>query len=287
MFGSSYSAAGGADALEEILKQKFIEMVQRKKLAQDDRSLDMQGSRDATAAKLGFGNLDVSRGNLDMRRKEYDTATAPQPEKPVIVGGRLVVPSTGKVVYEPPAAPDAPQRPVSVAPGGRLVDPTTGRVLFAAPERAPAGQAAATTAKTEAKQAEANEVQQTLDLIQRIREDKARPIATGPVEGRGVGRIRDNSGYERVKALHDQLVGRLQLAQAGKLKGQGQISDREREMLMKAATALTRTLADPDYVTELDNIEGVLRGRHAMPAAGAPPSDAAKRAAELLKKYGG
>jgi hypothetical protein len=74
MFGSSYSAAGGADALEEILKQKFIEMVQRKKLAQDDRSLDMQGSRDAVTAELGRGNLGVAkdRVGLEGRRVTLD-----------------------------------------------------------------------------------------------------------------------------------------------------------------------------------------------------------------------
>ena len=245
--------AGAAGALEELLKQKFFEQIQRAQLAQ-------QAQRDATAGELGRGNLDVSRGNLEMRGKEFDASQqprTPEPLKPIAVGGRIVDPATGKVIFEPPATPPAPSRPVSIAPGGRLVDPTTGKVIFAAPERpkAPKADAPAAAAAAKTEQKEQNDIEDSLALIRQIREDKARRGSTGPLEGRGLGAFRDLEGYTRVKALHDNLVNKLQLAQAGKLKGQGQISNMEREMLSKAATALQMKLGDDDYLNELAKIE--------------------------------
>jgi hypothetical protein len=107
-----------------------------------------------------------------------------------------------------------------------------------------------------AKVREQNEVQDSIALIQQIRNDPALSASTGPVEGRGAGFLTAGpEGYTRVKALHDNLVNKLQLAQAGKLKGQGQISNMEREMLSKAATALQMKLGDADYLNELAKVE--------------------------------
>jgi hypothetical protein len=79
--------------------------------------------------------------------------------------------------------------------------------------------------------------------------------------------------------MHDNLVGKLQLAQAGKLKGQGAVSDAERMMLKQAATALDRTLGDPDYLNQLTKIEQQFQrlqggggARPAAPAGAAGPS---------------
>jgi hypothetical protein len=262
-------AGGASDALQEILKQKFLEIVQRQRQEVAMRGLDQEAQRDAANRELGFGNL-------GMRQKEYEASQKPAPPtkaRPMVVSGRLIDPDTGKAIYEPPVEqkPEPPVRPMALAPGARLVNPMTGQLIYHAPDRPEKPSSGAGAVQADVKQQqEANEVQQTLDLISRLREDKARPIATGPLEGRGLGRLKDNSGYERVKALHDQLVGRLQLAQAGKLKGQGQVSDREREMLMKAATALTRNLADQDYVNELANVETILRGK--LGSGGAAPA---------------
>lgn len=127
----SYAAAAASNTLEEQLTRMFLQQLEKQKLAQ-------QATRDSTVAELGRGNLDVSRGNLELRGKEFDASQqpkAPEPLKPMAVSGRIVDPSNGKVIYEPPTAPETPQRPVSVAPGGRIVDPTSGKVIFAAPNR--------------------------------------------------------------------------------------------------------------------------------------------------------
>jgi hypothetical protein len=101
---------------------------------------------------------------------------------------------------------------------------------------------------------EANEIDDSLRLISQLENDPALATAVGPLDGRGLGQVRDLEGTTRFQALHDQLVGRLQLAQAGKLKGQGQISDKERAMLMAAATALTRKMGEGDYKAELAKV---------------------------------
>ena len=112
-----------------------------------------------------------------------------------------------------------------------------------------------TAAQQTAAQKEQNEVEDSLALINEIRNDKALSTATGPVDARGLGMVRDLEGVTRVKALHDNLVNKLSLAQSGKLKGQGPVSNFERDMLQKAATALTLKLGDPDYLNELGKVE--------------------------------
>jgi hypothetical protein len=116
--------AGAQDALQEIIKQKFIEMVQRQEHQQRQQTIDQQG--------------ELGRGNLDLRRREFEASQQPvaaPPEKPIVVSGRLVMPSTGKVVYEPPSTAAAPQRPFSV--NGRLVSPE-GKVIYESPKEAAA-----------------------------------------------------------------------------------------------------------------------------------------------------
>jgi hypothetical protein len=105
----------------------------------------------------------------EQRFKAEQRPQAPEPHKPMTVGGRIVDPNTGKVIYEAPPEPKAPrppisvaggsrlfdpesnkvvldalqepekpaapQRPISLAPGARLVDPTTGRLITSAPDR--------------------------------------------------------------------------------------------------------------------------------------------------------
>jgi hypothetical protein len=81
------------------------------------------------------------------------------------------------------------------------------------------------------------------------------------------------------------LVGKLSLAQAGKLKGQGQISDKERALLGAAATALSRGLKEGDYKAELAKVRQQFER---MNTGGAQPAGGGKvSAADLIKKYGG
>jgi hypothetical protein len=120
--------AGAQDSLERILQRKFVEMVQRQESAQRQQQIDQQGARDA-------GNMEIDRGNLGLRQKEFDASQQPVAEKPVVVGGRLVMPSTGEVRYAPPEQAATPGRPFSI--NGRLVDPT-GKVIYSSPKEAAA-----------------------------------------------------------------------------------------------------------------------------------------------------
>lgn len=150
------------------------------------------------------------------------------------------------------------------------------------------GEKSADAAKAAAR--EQNEVQDSLGLIDQIRKDPALASSTGPVEGRGAGYLTAGpEGFTRVKALHDNLVNKLQLAQAGKLKGQGQISNMEREMLKNAATALDMKLGDADYLNELAKVEAQFKRMLTTAPAPAAIGGAATKpsALDLIKKYGG
>jgi len=110
-------------------------------------------------------------------------------------------------------------------------------------------------AGSQAQAQQQNEVQDSIALIDQILADKALPSAVGPID-QYIGEVHDLEGVNRFKSLHNQLTGKLSLAQAGKLKGQGQISDKERAMLASAATALNRGLSEQDYKTELGKARG-------------------------------
>jgi hypothetical protein len=104
----SGAAAGAGEAITELLREMFLRQSQRQAQA-------MQGERDKVGAELGRGNLEVSRGNLDLRGKEFDASMQPKPQTPhgpMAVSGRIVDPNTGRVIYEPPAAPEKPPTPV-------------------------------------------------------------------------------------------------------------------------------------------------------------------------------
>lgn len=100
-----------------------------------------------------------------------------------------------------------------------------------------------------------NEVDDTLSLIDQIAKDPALGKSVGPLDQYDISMVADPTGVNRFKALHNQLVGKMSLAQAGKLKGQGQISDKERALLAAAATALSRGLGEKDYRAELAKIQ--------------------------------
>ena len=99
-----------------------------------------------------------------------------------------------------------------------------------------------------------NDVIDTLELIKNIRKDPALATAVGPMD-QYAPMTADIAGRNRIIALHNQLLGKLSLAQAGKLRGQGQITEKERELLMNAATALNRGLSERDYKQQLQIVE--------------------------------
>ncbi len=83
--------------------------------------------------------LSAIQAQREMERKRRETELGfaqkdkeAQEVTPVEVGGRLVNPRTGQVVYSPPAEAE---KPMTLSPGETVYDPATGRVLFTAPER--------------------------------------------------------------------------------------------------------------------------------------------------------
>lgn len=115
-------------------------------------------------------------------------------------------------------------------------------------------------------QQQANEVEDALTLIKNLEDDPAFGAAVGPIDAY-IGKARDLEGVTRFDNRHKELIGKLSLAQAGKLKGQGQISNIERELLKNAATALSRNLGEGDYKAELAKIRAQFE-RMKQPAAG-------------------
>lgn len=166
-------------------------------------------------------------------------------------------------------------------------------------ERLTASARAASTMPPAASPEKQNEIQDALDLIDQIDTDPALSTAVGPIDAY-IGKARDLSGVNRFEALHNELVGKLQLAQAGKLRGQGTISNFERTMLKGAATALDRKLSEKDYRNELVKLREQFRRMqgpkpsvsHSPDAAGPAPATAPVQAprpvstSDYRKKYG-
>jgi hypothetical protein len=60
------------------------------------------------------------------------------------------------------------------------------------------------------------------------------------------------------KVQFNQIAGALQLAKAGQIKGQGQISDYERKVLKEAAVMADRGQSDPDFRNAIVKIRGAM-----------------------------
>jgi hypothetical protein len=72
MFALSGAAGGGAQALEEILKQEFIKAIERQQMAQRQQTIDQQGARDAGAMELGRGRLANDSRQIDLGGRKLD-----------------------------------------------------------------------------------------------------------------------------------------------------------------------------------------------------------------------
>lgn len=311
----SYAAGGAGDALEDILKQKFLEQIQRQQMADAQRRLSMEEARlgdersyrqsllqDRDEARAAATKANA-RSGADRLADDLSIGQELTPESVSALEagdrGNLVKGATlsSTNISGTPArlkmTPNPGKGPTYTGTAGQLrqrhVDEESAQAReqarqdrIAAEQRAreereearrqaqqgreelirltaslrpqTASEAKAAGA-AEAAAREQNEVEDSLALIKQIREDKALPTTTGSVQGRGLGYLQDFGGVTRVRALHDNLVSKLQLAQAGKLKGQGPISNSERELLKNAATALQLKLDDPDYLNELTKVE--------------------------------
>ncbi len=119
-FVNAGGVAGGYDSLDKIIAGRKADELLKMKLAQQEFENRLGIRRaDQADAQIGQGSRE-----LDLR-DEAQHAPAP-PEKPIVVNGRLVTPSTGAVIgnYNDPAPPEKP-----LVVNGRLVMPSTGAVI--------------------------------------------------------------------------------------------------------------------------------------------------------------
>lgn len=100
-----------------------------------------------------------------------------------------------------------------------------------------------------------NEVNDTIDNIDKILGSDL-TYATGII-GKTVN-IPGTSAYD-LKRQIQQVKDQLSLASVGKLKGQGQVSDAEREMLANAATSLDTGMTQEAFRKELENVKTILK----------------------------
>ena len=109
------------EALSASTEAQTMPLQQRLAALQAQR----QAEQKRRETELGFAQKDVERE--DARRQAEAEGM-----KPIEVGGRLINPRTGEVIYEAPAEAE---KPMTLAPGQTVWDRATGRVLFTAPER--------------------------------------------------------------------------------------------------------------------------------------------------------
>lgn len=261
---SGMGAASGADMLQNILRRRLAEAAQQAQvqqvaaaLAERVRENDMQNTVAHRGLDLGERRIGEDSRQFDVASGQRDrTIRLDEQAQPVRI--KQMEAQTGEILRKPQAEQqerdfvtgrDKTQHGYSM----QQIGAQGANALRVANVRHPDSGTAAQQAQATNEQ---NEVDDAIALIQQIRDDKARTTATGPVQGGlGLGMVQDPEGYTRVKALHDNLVNKMALAQAGKLKGQGTISNFERDMLAKAATALQRGLGDQDYLNELGKVE--------------------------------
>lgn len=108
------------------------------------------------------------------------------------------------------------------------------------------------------KKPESKSSNEAIQLVDEILKRDTKPL-TGYLKMGGVPLINQKEATA-TKAKIEQLKGKLQLAAAAEMKGQGQMSDKERELLAKAATALDYNMSDDDFKEELKKIKRLLGG---------------------------
>jgi len=103
------------------------------------------------------------------------------------------------------------------------------------------------------KQNEVDEANNAVRTINEILSSDTNPL-TGDIRTGGMPGM-NRSDVQTTKAKVENIKSLLQLAAAGKLKGQGAMSDKEREMLAKAATSLDYKMTDEAFRSELGRIQ--------------------------------
>ncbi len=273
-------AAGGGIALQQVLQDLFTKAIAQKKLAEDARQANMRNAVERGGLELGNKRLEQEGGQFDRKigedARQFDIGSG-QRDRTIALDEQMqpvrmanVQAQTGDILRKPTAEQeqrdftmgrDKAQHGYQMSEIGaqganalrvanvRHTDPTAGPT-----------------------QQQVNEVADSIALIDQIAKDPSLKNAIGPIDQYGGGVINaDPTGVNRFRALHNQLTGKLSLAQAGKLKGQGQISDKERAMLAAAATALSQGMSEKDYLAELAKV----RDQFVRMQPGAPVQPAA------------
>lgn len=97
----------------------------------------------------------------------------------------------------------------------------------------------------------------TVNTINDMLKNKSLENISGGVQGRfGLGGLFGDA--KTAKTQYDQILGALQLAKAGSIKGQGQVSDFERTVLKEAAAAIDRGMSDEAFRQSLIKLRGVM-----------------------------
>lgn len=107
----------------------------------------------------------------------------------------------------------------------------------------------------------------------------------GPITGRvRLGQFYRNDSNDLMAAI-DSIKAKMQLADAGKLKGQGQISEGERAILRDAATKLRYNMSEEAFRSELSRIKGVFDRISGNPVAGGQDYQSVNQS--LVQQFGG
>lgn len=272
--GSGLGAGSGADMLRQVLQQKFEQALAMNQMKLAQQRLSDENTRFYSGQDFQAGQNKLGREFTHGENEAAHTFTAGENK-----AGREFTHGENEATHTFTAGENKLGREFTSGENkaGRIFtggqnDLSRGNALRIVGIQ---GQTARDVANinhaTTGGAAQANEVADSIALIDQIANDPALNTAVGPID-QYVGKARDLAGVNRFQALNDQLVGKLSLAQAGKLKGQGQISDKERAMLAAAATALGRGLGEQDYRNELGKIRGQFER---MQTGGAGPQVAA------------
>jgi hypothetical protein len=302
-------AAGANDELQRVLIQKFIEQTQRQKLAQEQQQIEMQARRDATQAELGHGRLDLDRQELGQRGEQFQTNSGFKEREMKLEEGMQPV----RLAHTAAQTADIQRRPLAEQADREHDVNVTG--LRHKNSLAEIGAQGAEQRRTEGVRiagrekapVEVQQNQYATERTQRIRNDVAtlKKKVSGWTAGAGsaLGMIPGTPARDFTAELNtlksNIAFGELaEMRAASKTGGAlGAISEKELTLLESALGALDQGQSPGNLSAQLDKIVGSLeRWENAksgkVDASGAPPvqnqnDDAAKRAAELLKKYGG
>lgn len=138
--------------------------------------------------------------------------------------------------------------------------------------------------KLRGQQQQENEAADAVRTIDEILQGNLAPI-TGDLRLGGIPGF-GRAEAQTTKAKIENIKNNLSLAAAGKLKGSGQISDAEREMLARAATALDYGMTEEAFRRELNRLRGIF-AKMAGAAAQEQQSDPMAINQSLVRQFGG